>query len=170
MDKELINTLKRDAIDKGLCRRWQLKFNSRMSYQELSEMYIKGIDFCICEGYPTIDFMRKNIRSKCEKYGIFIDSKDINLKNVPDIVLNGECRAELQYDGFSVSRIFIRHTAEATIVVSGHAYLTIDAFNFSRIKVKTIENARVLINQYGNSVSECEGDGIKINFKNKKTY
>jgi len=61
---ELIEQLKTDGINKGLCRLWQRKLHNGLSTEELVKLYIKGIDFCISENYPTLDFLRENFKGK----------------------------------------------------------------------------------------------------------
>ena len=73
---EVVAQLKQDGIEKGLCRLWQMKLKSGLSVAELSDLYIRGIDFCVSEDYPTLDFMRSNFRGQCEPYGIYIDDEE----------------------------------------------------------------------------------------------
>ena len=53
---ELVQQLKEDGKAKGLCRMWQMKLRTGLDYEQLIQLYIKGIDFCISENYPTLDF------------------------------------------------------------------------------------------------------------------
>lgn len=168
---ELTEVLKRDGVDKGLCRLWRGKLKAGMSIEAMIQLYIRGIDFCICEDYPTLSFIRENFKGKCEPYGVFIDDDVMDMKNTPDVVLNGNCRALLEYDGYSVSRIFARHNTKAAINVSDHALVTIDAFNQSDLVIAVSgTRASVIVNLYGDSSVQCIGDGIKVNKKNKVSY
>ncbi|MFR0677948.1 hypothetical protein [Dysgonomonas mossii] len=168
---ELAKVLKRDGVDKGLCRLWRGKLKAGMSIEAMIQLYIRGIDFCICEDYPTLNFIRENFKGKCEPYGAFVDDDITDRRNAPDIVLNGDCKAMLEYDGYSVSRIFARHNTKAAINVSDHAILTIDAFNQSDLIVAVSgSDAQVSVNLYGDSSVQCIGDGIKVNKKNKVSY
>ncbi len=133
---------------------------------------MRGIDFCIRQDYPTLDFMRDNFRGECEPFGIFVDDEIAEpIKNRPDIVLNGACKAMMEYDGYTVSRVFVRHNSQAAINASDYAMVTIDAFDNARIVVATSgENAQVIVNMYGCAQIECIGVGIKVRYTNKKTY
>lgn len=118
-----------------------------------------------------MEFIRANFKGKCEPYGAFVDDEIEMRKNAPDTVLNGECKAMLEYDGFSVSRIFIRHDSQAAVNVADHAMVTIDAFDNSRLIVASAgKNAQVLVNLYGGAQVECIGVGIQVKKMNKKTY
>ncbi len=167
---ELVETLKQDGIAKGLCRLWQMKFRKGMPVKALIEMYIKGIDFCIAEDYPTLKFIRENFKGICEPYGAYIDD-EVDLVNAPDVVLNGDCKAMLKYNQFAVSRIYARHKSELAVNVEDHAYVTIDAFDNSVLVVATAgQNAQVIVNLYGNAHLTAIGDGITRVVKQKNTY
>ncbi len=105
---ELVQQLKEDGKAKGLCRMWQMKLRTGLDYEQLIQLYIKGIDFCISENYPTLDFIREHFKGKCEVYGVFVDDEVTDKVNLPDVVLNGDCKAMLEYDGYSVSRVYAR--------------------------------------------------------------
>lgn len=167
---ELVQQLKKDGIDKGLCRLWQMKLRQDIDYKSLIELYIRGIDFCIMNDYPTVDFIREHFKGKCEEFGVFIDD-DIEQKNAPNIVLNGNCRAFLEYDWYSVANIYARHNTRGSVNVSDNSIVTIDIFDDSELNVATAgDDAKVFVNVYGNANVECLGSGIKVINKNKKTY
>lgn len=167
----VIRTLKSDGASKGLCQDWQKKLNKQASVKRLSELFIRGIDFCISENYPTLEFMRDNFKGKCEPYGIYIDEYVI-LINKPDVVLNGKCEADLMYDGFSVSKVYVRHNSKAVIHAQQHSLVTIDVFDdsYTQIITDSGNKASVLVYVYGNAKVESVGMGIKIVHKNKNTY
>ena len=58
---ELVQQLKEDGKAKGLCRMWQMKLKTGLDYEQLIQLYIRGIDFCISENYPTLDFIREPV-------------------------------------------------------------------------------------------------------------
>ena len=166
----VIDELKTDGIAKGLCENWQGKLTNNSSVKRLSEMYIRGIDFCISENYPTLEFMRDNFKGKCEPYGIFIDDENVSLANKESVVLNGRCEAELEYDGYSVSKIYIRHNSEAIIDVREHALVTVDVFDDSCTKIHSSDISTVLVYVYGSAKVYYSGKGVKISYKNKNSY
>lgn len=168
---ELKKQLKQDGIAKGLCSQYQGLIDRSQSIEALVRLFIRGIDFCIKHDYPTLEFMRKNFKGKSEPFGAYVDDEIRGLRNVPDVVLNGDCKAFLEYGEYSVSRLFVRHGSLARIFVSGHAVLTIDAFDHSHLVVAVAGgNAMVMVNKYGDSQVECIGSGITIRNTNKKTY
>lgn len=169
--KELISQLKTDGIAKDLCQQYQGLLERCGDTEKMVQLFFRGIDFCIKNDYPTLDFMRKHFKGKSEPYGGFIDDDVQGLKNEKNVVLNGNCRAMLEYDGYSVSNLFVRHNSQGSVNVSGFAVLDIDAFDNSNLVVAVVGNtARVRVTLYGNAQVQCIGSGIKVIKKNQKTY
>ena len=166
----LINQLKEDGTAKGLCRMWRIKLQPDLSVKELAKLYIDGIDFCISEDYPTLDFLRDHFKGSCEPYGVFVDD-EVSEHNTPDVVLNGYCKAILEYDGYTVSRIYARHNTQGAVNVSDNAIVTVDAFDNSNLVIAVAgSDAQVIVNIYGNARVEAIGSGIEIKKHNKTTY
>lgn len=167
---ELIKQLREDGTAKGLCQAWQDKLKPGVSMERLVKLYIRGIDFCVKNDFPTQEFLRMYFKGRCEPYGAYVD--DIfEKRNAPDAILNGNCNAKLTYDGYTVSRVVIRHTSTASITVYGYACVTIDVFDDSTLNLVVVgTRAKVLVYRYGNSKVNYNGSCAKIVFKNKNTY
>lgn len=150
---EQIEQLKADGIAKGLCRQWQMKLHAGLSVEELAKLFIQGIDFCISEDYPTLDYLREHYKGLCEPFGVFVDDEIPSATNVPDMVLNGACKAMLEYEDYSVSRLYIRHDSEAAVIVSDNAILTIDLFDNAKLHISIVgDDTNVSVNAYGRNV------------------
>lgn len=168
---EIIQQLKKDGITKGLCRMWQWKLKPGLNVDNLVQLYVKGIDFCISEDFPTLEFMRENFKGKCEEFGIFIDDEVSDLVDSPDVVLNGHCKAMLRYSGYTVARVFARHNSEAAVNVENNAIVTIDAFDDTNLVIATAgSDTQVFVNLYGNAQAHCIGHGIVLKKHNKRSY
>ena len=173
---ELVEQLRKDGTEKGLCLLWQRKLRGNLDTEALVKLYIKGIDFCICEDYPTLDFLRAHFKGVCEPFGVYVDEDMPTLANKADLVLNGACRGMLEYDGYSVSRLYMRHTSETAVNVSDHAILTIDVFDHSKLHLSVVgDDASVILNVYGSNAQIDFVDGEKpscviVNYNNKTTY
>lgn len=77
----------------------------------------------------------------------------------------------MEYDGYTVSRIYARHNSKVSVNVSDHAIVTIDAFDNTDLVVAVAgKDAQVMVNMYGDSKIQCIGDCIKVKYNNKKTY
>lgn len=168
---ELVQQLKTDGIEKGLCRMWQMKLKPGIGIEALVELFVRGIDFCVKKDYPTLDFMRKNFKGKCEPYGAYVDDEVIE-RNREDVVLNGDSKAMLDYDGYTVANVFVRHGSQAAITAADYAVVTVDVFDDAKVFVGTAGNAQVLISVYGNATVEKANDckGVSIVYKRKNTY
>lgn len=165
---ELVEQLKQDGIAKGLCQPWQNKLKDGISMARLANLYVRGIDFCIKNDYPTLEFIRENFKGKCEPYGIFVDEQALNLRELPNIVFLGASKGSITYGGYSVCRAFIRHQSEATIKVFGYACITIDVYDKAFLNLVTIgSNVKVWVNVHGKSVVNYSGKGIKIHYINR---
>lgn len=173
---ELIDQLKKDGIDKGLCRLWQGKLRNGMTTEQLAQLYIQGIDFCISEDYPTLDFLRTHFKGVCEPFGVFVDDCVTERENAPDTVLNGACKAMLAYDGYTVSRLYVRHTSIAGVAAVDNAIVTIDLFNDAELHLAATGNAKVLVNVYGDGPTVEFANGKEgeertiVTYHNKTTY
>ena len=168
---ELTKQLKADGIAKGLCEQYQGLLERCDNTEKMVRLFFRGIDFCIKNDYPTLDFMRKHFKGKSGPYGGYIDDEVQDLKNAENVVLNGDCKAMLEYDGYSVCNLFARHNTQGSVNVSGYAVLNIDAFDNSNLVVAVAGNtARVRVTLYGNAQVQCIGSGIKVIKKNQKTY
>lgn len=151
---ELIDQLKADGISKGLCLAWQRKLKTGMSVEELAQLYIDGIDFCISEDYPTLEFLRDNFKGYCEPYGVFVDDELPLLTNAKALVLNGDCKGMLEYDGYSVSRLYVRHNSECAVIVSDNAIVSIDLFDNAKLHLSVVgSDADVVVNVYGDKAA-----------------
>lgn len=166
---ELVQQLKEDGIAKGLCRLWQMKLKPGLGIDSLADLYIRGIDFCIKNDYPTLDFIRENFKGKCEEYGIYVDDM-VSEKNRKNVVLNGDCKALLEYNGIAVAHIFVRHDSQANIVTCDRSCVIIDAFDDARLTVAVGNESKAMINLYGNAVLDTLIGKAKVIKKNKNTY
>lgn len=167
---EPIAQMRKDGVDKGLCRLYQAKLRDGLSVKELADLYKGGIDFCINNDYPTLDFLREHYKGMCEQYGVYIDDETGELENPKCVVLNGDCRTFVKYNGYTVARLFARHNTEGAVVVGGNANVTIDMFDSAHLVVAVAgSDAQVCVNVYGNAQVEIQGDGAKVTYKHKNT-
>lgn len=170
---EITEQLLADGIAKGLCNAWQAKLTPRADVRRLARLFIEGIDFCIGKDYPTLDFLRDNFKGKSEPYGVWIDDV-VRLCDAKEAVLNGDCKGFLEYGGYTVCQLWVRHGSKAAVNVGDFAHLTIDMFDNSEIALAvTGDKAKVFVNLYGFAKCQQVGDWrgcVTIRNTNKKTY
>ena len=153
------------AIAKGLCEEWQNDWIRDKNKHELVSMFIKGIDFCIINEYPSISYIKQNFKDVIHDHCLFVD-EDVSLKNERTIVLNGRCNANVIYDKYSVGQIYIRHNSKLLLLAKDNCRVFIMTHDKSSIKVQTQGNAKASIFEYGTGSIIC--NGLNINLKRGK--
>lgn len=169
---ELNDYILKMAIASGICEPWAEKITEAIGVDDLLKMYLKGIDFCLDKDFPSrYDLVRLG-GDRLQEYGIFVDEQ-LTVKNSAFTVLLGKCEAELRYSGFSVGQVFIKHNSKTELMLSDKAFVVLDCFDSTIVNVKASDQAKVLVNVYGNAEisSSSVGQGvIKIVHKNKSIY
>lgn len=161
----LIETLITQCASKDACAKGMRDLKPDLSIQELCKLFVKYSDFCFEYNTPTLDLIR-GWKGQCEEYGVFVDDEVVGLQNESNVILNGDCKATLEYDQYSVSRVWIRHNSKAAVNVSDHAYITLDVMDNSSLVVAVAGNdAQVIVDKYGDAQVECIGSGIIVNNK-----
>lgn len=159
---EVIEQLRKDAIANGLCNLWQRKLSGNLDVQELVRLYIDGIDFCISHDYPSLDFLRKNFKKKSEKHGVYIDSEVKGLMNQNELVLNGDCKALLEYNGNAVARLWVRHGSVASINACGIANVSVDVYDDAKVYVAATKGAEISVYLHDKATAELVYGNIKV--------
>ena len=140
--------LKNKAILLGLCDQWQAEWKPDTSKDDLVEKYIKGLDFCIEHNYPSNEYMLKHFDGIMQRHGVYVGD-EVELINSKQVVLNGECTEKIEYNGFSVGNIYIRHFSDIKIVASGNAKVFVSLYDLANLEIKCSENAKVIVNRFG---------------------
>lgn len=153
----------------GVCQKGAKDLSGDLSVERLSQLFFKYVDFCVGRDTPSLEQLRK-FKGKVEEYGIFVDD-EVKTDDLENAVLNGDCKGFLKYTGYSVSRLFVRHTSQAAVNVEDFANVTIDVFDNTHLYLAVAgTNAKVFVNVYGDAQVECNGSGIQLEYKHKNTY
>jgi hypothetical protein len=130
-DKELNITLRELARSCGLCDKWYEEWTDDSTIDECLDRYIDGIDFAIEKDYPSMDFIRKNFRTKdLHKHNIFVDD-ELNLDGGNGVyVLLGNCKGTIRFDN-CVATIYIRHDSHVEIESTGGAIVFVRLYDKS---------------------------------------
>lgn len=163
--------LAKDAKINGICKDWYKDLKTTDDIDQLLDMYLRGIDFCLSNDYPTNDYIRANFKGKMEHKGIYLDDQLLAV-NARKVVALGRCTGSIEVDEFNVCEVFIKHESEATVTAEGNSFVMIDMFDNSSLSVIAHDQAKVCVNHYGGEIIfRKEGKGVvKIIEKNKKTY
>lgn len=165
--------LAKEAKRKGICKQWhndlkKLGDNKRAMLQ----MYIKGIDFCLMNDFPSNEYIRANFKGTMEDFGVFLDDHNLNITNFSKCVALGTTSGVVTITGFNVCEVFTKHHSNITIEAKDNAFIVVDVFDESFLTVHAHDRAKVCVNKYGGLVEYESEDGamVKVIEKHKKTY
>lgn len=138
---ELNKTLRQEAVSLGLCQQWQTMWEKEKDIDDLLIMYKRGIDFCIVNDYPNLDYIRSHFdKDDLRRYGIFLDDDlgDTRLES-GEYVFLGDCKGCVRFDFLKAVKMYVRHN--------------------SKLKVIATMNSTVECRVYDNADVESETDG-----------
>ena len=161
----LNSELRGHAVSYGLCTQWQGDWQNNKSQQELTGMYIRGIDFCIEHDYPTVEYIKGNFdRSLLHQNHIFVDEPVIGGDNGV-YVLNGKCSGKLSFGKFTVVTLHLRHDSELTLEVEDCAKVFVSVYDRAKLHVRQSDVAKVYVYVHGgNCKIESEGN-VMVRYK-----
>jgi len=167
----LSKELAKQAAKHGICEEWRSELRSQSDIDAMLDMYIKGIDFCLSNEYPTNDFIRKNFKGKMEHKGIHLDEK-ASIENDKKAVLLGDCDVMFTAKEYSVCEVFVKHNSKVRVSATDNSFTVIDMFDNSSVYVHANGNAKVRINRYGGHLDFVEDENaiVKVVDKNSKKY
>ncbi len=160
------------ARKKGICPEWFYVLKKEQDIDTLLDIYLKGIDFCLSNDYPSNEYIREHFKGKMESKGIFLDDR-VSLINEKKVVALGSSAGRIEVNGHGVCQVFLKHNSEFTIVAKDNSFLMIDIFDNVTVIVNASGEAKVCVNRYGSAKLTCnqiENAIIKVVEKNKKTY
>ncbi len=168
----LAKTLAKEAKRKGICESWHARLMKLESKQAMVSMYVKGIDFCLSNDYPSNDFIRANFKGSMEDFGVFLDD-NINTTNFPRCVALGATHGRVEVSSYNVCEVFAKHQSNIEVIAKGNAFVEIDIFDDATLTISAQDRAKVHINRYGGTINTNPTQGsaiVKIVEKHKKTY
>ena len=169
---KIVKKLAKMAKGKGICEEWYNDLLLTGDKVKLIEMYLKGIDFCLSNDYPSNDFIREHFKGFMESYGLHLDEVFDN-ENCRYAVLLGNCKASIKATGYTICEAFVKHSSSVTIYADDRAFVMVDIFDDANVKVVARESAKVIINVYGGKITGIERRGgamVRVKNKYKKTY
>lgn len=156
---KLNSELRECAVGHGLCTQWQGEWNDDKTQQELIDMYVRGLDFCIEHDYPTTDFIKEHFDSYLlRKNRIYVD-EEVEGGESGVYVINGKCNGEVRFEDFTVATLHVRHDSELNVVAEGLSKVFIKVYNHAKVHVKQSDMAKVYVYLYGDECTiEREGE------------
>jgi len=155
----------------GICENWYLQLKNENNIDKMLEMYVKGIDFCLSNNYPSNEFIRDNFKGKMEKHGIHLDEV-LDLKSDSKVIVLGKCKGTLEVDCFDVCEVFVKHDSDIIIMAHDNSFVMVDIFDNAKVIIFTYDDAKVVVNRYGGTVTQSKNENsvIKVIDKNQNTY
>ncbi len=170
---ELNQYILKEARINGICAEWATLIDHSNSKDELMEMYVKGIDFCLEHDFPSNqDLLKLGGPDFIAKYGVYVN-QDCEFQDKRFLVLLGACKSKACYTGYSIGQVYLKGTSSLSCDVAENAFIIIDCFDETSISVNSSNDSKVLVNLYGNAkiMHSSTGNGmVKIVHKNKSSY
>lgn len=146
-----------EAKKNNLCQAWFKEMMTITNYSKLAEMYFKGDDWAMEKDFPNLSLLRAH-KGGIEPYGLITDSTS-KLANVLNLAVFGKSKVELEYSGYSVCKLIIRHDSEAIVIAKDNAILYINILDNAFVKIECTDNAKVVVFDYGkNTQVESKGN------------
>ena len=168
----LAKALAREARRKGICDEWHRDLMVLNDKDDMLDMYIRGIDFCLSNDYPDNDFIRAHFKGTMETHGIYLDDR-VNLTNPERCVALGDTHGSIHVSGYAVTEVFAKHDARLSVTADDHAFVMVDVFDRSEVTVSARDAAKICVNRYGGArvtIASGSTGQIKVIEKHKETY
>ncbi len=137
-----VSDVMRSALELGACN----QSGKATDWKSLCWLFFtpQGREFCENNNFPSIEIFR-NMKPNVEKYGVYVDAGDIQLKNNVNIGIIGDTDAMLEYDDNTVvHKIILMHGAKATIKASNYAVINLTNVNNCQVTIINDGTAKIL--------------------------
>ena len=156
--KNIGKQLKSQAESLGACEKG-LNGLDRLDEQELINRYVHFIDFVIEKNFPSNEFIKENFdKSLLEHNNIYVDAEFERRNARQVVVIQGESKGVLLFDGLTTSDVYIRHDSEVTIDCSRLSKIFISVYDNAKIHITQRDGASVYVYLHGENCS-VESDG-----------
>jgi hypothetical protein len=126
----------------GACREERRKLRNAKNKEDLLDMYLDNIKFCMVYNFPSAKYIKNNMRKLGETANIFVD-KEITLKDPEQVILLGQCIAHVELSGSTNCRIYIKNDSVLKITLHNTSKAIIDMFDSSRVMADAHDDSKV---------------------------
>ena len=128
-----------------LCAEWTKAWKDNTNIDGLLDKYIKGIDFCIKNDYPPLDFCRENFEKEdLHRHNIYLDEYvEIADASSGVWVFVGDCEGEITFRDFSVGTIYLRHGSKIKVRTLGMSKVFVSLYDESEVEVEKLEYSTI---------------------------
>lgn len=143
-DKELSEKLKDQAIGLGLCQEWTKGWGNP-DKNDLCEKYIKGIDFCILNRYPSNELIKREFSNVRERYNIFVDDKNVFLTNPKWSIYNGKCDCTVTFMDCGIGEMYVKDESVLHLTALDNSIVYITLLDDAKIDIISSPYSRVFV-------------------------
>ena len=134
-EKNLSMSLRDEADRLGLCSAWHNAWQDGATPQELINKYLRGIDFCLANQWPTAEFIRSRFDVDILRRNGVLANDRYSIRNKPEIVILGSSDVIVRLDGGCSSRIYVNDNSKARIFVRTAEKVIIEARDRSSVEI-----------------------------------
>lgn len=146
MDNRKLNQqLRTQAINLGLCQKWQNDWQNDWSQSILIDKYKEGIDFCLANNFPSNQFIIDNFSLPILRAsGIFINDTRSAL-NTPEAVIKGGSYIKMRYNARHSGTVYIADNAHLQIRAHNDSFVLVHVYGTAEVEAFQQDNARLVI-------------------------
>lgn len=133
----------------------------------LVQLYLKKLEFCLENDFPSNDFMREHGKGIMESFGIFLDDR-INLTNYRKCVALGKTTGNVIVTSYGVSQVYAKHTSDLVIEASDNAFVMVYVYDDAKVTVNAHDRAKVHVNRYGGKIATANDGQAVVKVAEKK--
>jgi len=162
-----IKELAKAAQKNGICAPGMGRILRAQDKEDLTRYMIEGLDFCLDNNFPSVQYLEENGKGIIEKHGIHVNEA-CTLINRPLSVLLGHCEAIINIGEYEVADIFVKHTSKVSLSCTDQSFLRIDCFDDSEVTIMASGDAKVMVYVYGRAkVNYAKQDKAQVKVINK---
>lgn len=158
--KDLSKKLKKEAINLGLCEKWQSEWAEKTSKDEMAEKFVRGIDFCIKHDWPSPEFIKKNFGDVIHRHGIYTNEKFIT--DSPTTILWGDCDGEIVVRRNETKTAYVKHNSKLRLHVGANSIVFVSIYDNAELNITCDKSSKVFVYRYGGSITYRDGEPVKI--------
>lgn len=144
MDK-LNETLRKRAIELGLCNEWQNAWKDGWDKNTLIRKFYDGIDFCLSNNYPSNDFIKENFdRDLLIKNNVIVDEKR-SILNAKEAAIFGVSKVIARYNYRAHGRIYIKDNASTDVTAHNNSFVIVHILGNAKVVARCHDNATLVL-------------------------
>lgn len=143
-DKELSDKLKQKAISLRACEKGLNEWGNLDKY-ELCEMYIRYIDFCLLNRYPSNKILKKEFAGVREKFNIFVDDTNLFISNPKWSIFNGSCDCVVTFNDFGIGEMYVKDNSRVSLVALDNSIVHVSLIDDAKIDIVSSKYTRVFV-------------------------